>query len=95
MDSVDIEIYLSQVKTFFNQNPEQLLKLLGQASAEDFFKGVKKIAMQNMENGEDIQLTNNQMIQLVVDLNKPKQKIQTTEVLVPFIKHRFGNIYLN
>ena len=93
MDNVDIEIYLSQVKTFFNQNPEQLIKLLGQASAEDFFNGVKKIALKNMENGEDIQLTNNQMIELVVELNKPK--LQTTEVLVPFIKHDFGNIYLN
>jgi len=95
MDSIDIEIYLSQIKTFFNENPEQLLKLLGQANAEDFFKGVKKIALQNMEKGEDIQLTNNQMIQLVVDLNKPKQKVQTTEVLVPYINHRFGRIYLN
>lgn len=95
MDSVDIEIYLSQVKTFFNQNPDQLIKLLGQASAEEFFNGVKRIAMKNMENGEDIQLTNNQMIQLVVDLNKPKQKVQTAEVLVPFIQHRFGHIYLN
>lgn len=37
MDSIDIEIYLSQIKTFFNENPEQLLKLLGQANAEDFF----------------------------------------------------------
>lgn len=95
MDSIDIEIYLSQIKTFFNENPEQLLKLLGQANAEDFFKGVKKIAMQNMEKGEDIQLTNNQIIQLVVDLNKPEQKVQTTEVLVPYINHRFGTIYLN
>jgi hypothetical protein len=95
MDNVDIEIYLSQVKTFFNQNPEQLIKLLGQASAEEFFNGVKEIAMQNMEKGEDIQLTNNQMIQLVVELNKPKQKVQTTEVLVPYINHKFGHIFLN
>ena len=48
-----------------------------------------------MEKGEDIQLTNNQIIQLVVDLNKPEQKVQTTEVLVPYINHRFGTIYLN
>ena len=95
MNNVDIEIYLSQIKTFFNENPEQLLKLLGQANAEDFFKGVKKIALENAVKGEDIQLTNNQMIQLVVDLNKPKQKVQTTEVLVPYINHRFGKIYLN
>ena len=52
--------------------------------------------MQNMEKGEDIQLTNNQMIQLVVDLNKPEQKVQTTEVLVPYINHQFWyDIFLN
>lgn len=95
MDKVDIEIYLSQIKTFFNENPEQLLKLLGQASAEDFFMGVKMIATENMEKGEDIQLTNNQIIDLVVELNKPKQKKLITEVLVPYVNHKFGKIYLN
>ena len=96
MDNVDVQIYLSQIKTFFNENPEQLIKLIGKASPEDFFSEVYRVSSENFEKGEDVQLTNNQMIQVVVDLNQGKKDIvKTTEVLVPYIQHKFGRIYLN
>ena len=96
MDNVDVQIYLSQIKTFFNENPEQLTKLIGKARPEDFFNEVRRVASENIEKGEDVQLTNNQMIQVVVDLNKDKKDIvKTTEVVVPYIQHKFGKIYLN
>jgi len=95
MSNIDVEIYLSQMKTFFKENPNELVKLLGQANAEDFFDGVFKIATENVEKGDEVQLTNKQMIQLIVDLNKPKQKTIKKEVMVPYINHRFGKIFLN
>lgn len=96
MDNVDVQIYLSQIKTFFNENPEQLIKLIGKASPEDFFDGVLRVALENVEKGEDVQLTNNQMIQLVVELNeKQKTFLKTVEVIVPYVHHKFGKIYLN
>lgn len=95
MDKVDVQIYLSQIKTFFKENPNQLIKLIGKAKPEDFFSGVEQIALSNLEKGEDIQLTNNQMIQLVVDLNGKKMKTKKKEVLVPYQKFKFGKIYLN
>ena len=96
MDNVDVQIYLSQIKTFFNENPEQLFKLIGKASPEDFFDEVRRVALENAEKGEDVQLTNNQMIQVVVDLNqKQKTFLKTVEVIVPYVQHKFGKIYLN
>jgi len=95
MDKVDVQIYLSQIKTFFKENPNQLLKLIGKAKPEDFFDGIERIALSNLKNGDDVQLTNNQMIQLVVDLNGKEQKIKKKEVLVPYQKFKFGKIYLN
>ena len=96
MDSVDVQIYLSQIKTFFSENPDQLIKLIGDASPEDFYNEVYRVALENFEKGDDVQLTNNQMIQVLVDLNeKQKDSIKTIEVIVPYVQHKFGKIYLN
>jgi len=95
MDNVDLQIYLSQIKTFFNQNPDELVNLLGRANPEDFFKGVARLASENLEKGKDIQLTNQQMIDLVVELNKTKNGIVLKEILTPIMEGKFGKIYLN
>jgi len=95
MENVNVQIYLSQIKTFFEQNPDEFVNLLGKANPEDFFDGVEKLATKNLENGEDVQLTNKQMIDLIVDLNKVYNHPIKIEVLVPYIEHRFGKIYLN
>lgn len=95
MDNVDVQIYLSQVKTFFEQNPDELISLLGKAKPEDFFNGVARLAAKNLEKGEDVQLTNKQMIDLIVELNKVKKGITVKEILTPFTETKFGKIYLN
>jgi len=95
MDNVDVQIYLSQVKTFFEQNPDELINLLGKAKPEDFFEGVARLAAENIDNGEDVQLTNKQMIDLIVELNKTKKGLIVREVLTPVLESKFGKIYLN
>jgi hypothetical protein len=95
MDNVDVQIYLSQVKTFFEQNPDELINLLGKAKPEDFFEGVARLAAENIDNGEDVQLTNKQMIDLIVELNKTKKGLIVREVLTPVLEGKFGKIYLN
>jgi hypothetical protein len=95
MDNVDVQIYLSQVKTFFDQNPDELVNLLGSANPKDFFEGVARLAAENLEKGEDVQLTNKQMIDLIVELNKVKKGIVVREMLTPYMETKFGKIYLN
>ena len=42
MSSVDIDIYFSNFKTFFKDNPDELNKLIGNASDIVFFDEVYK-----------------------------------------------------
>jgi hypothetical protein len=95
MNNVDVKIYVAQIKTFFNENPDELKKILGKASSEDFFDAVEKVALENYINGDDIPLTQGQLIELIVDLNKFETKKITTTVMAPYTTFKYGKIYLN
>ena len=94
--SVDVEIYVSQFKTFFQENPEDLANLIGKADPDQFFLRVYHQALQNLEEGNDIELTQKQLINIIVELNEKEIKIQDDlEVKVPIMKTQFGNFILN
>jgi hypothetical protein len=95
MDMIDLQIYLSQIKTFFDQNPEQLIKLIGDKDPDKFYDGVKKLAKKNMENGDDIQLTNKQMINLVVEINEYKKSNNINKTVEKYMQGKFSKMYLN
>lgn len=95
MDNVDIQIYVSQMKTFFGQNPDELRNLIGNTTPSNFFDGVRKVALSNYDNGDDIKLTNNQLIELIVELNNIKSETKSKEKYNLFMEHRLGKIYWN
>jgi hypothetical protein len=35
--NIDVQIYISQIKTFFNENPNELINLIGNVESEKFF----------------------------------------------------------
>ena len=45
--------------------------------------------------GDDIQLTNNQLIELIVELNNLKSETKPKEKYNLFMEHRLGKIYWN
>lgn len=71
--SVDVEIYLSQLFKFFNDNPNDLQTLIPQDQKEEFFKRCREVVMTNLEKGEELSLTRKQLIQICVDINREKQ----------------------
>ena len=91
--NVDIEIYMKNFISFFDNNPNDLLDLIGDELKNDFFDEVKKQCYLNLEKGEDIVLTQQQLIDIVVKLKRTKPK----DVLVNgvFEKTNFGLISLN
>lgn len=94
--SVDVEIYVSQFKTFFQENPEDLTNLIGKADPDQFFLRVYHQALQNLEEGNDIELTQKQLINIIVDLNDKDIKVQDElEFKVPIMKTQFGDFILN
>lgn len=91
--NIDVQIYISQIKTFFDENPKELVVLIGNTNPDKFFIEMEKMAISNYEKGEDIQLTQKQMLEILVELNT-EDKIEESLIL-PVMKTKFGTIYLN
>lgn len=92
---VDVQIYVSNFKRFFLENPTELAGLIGQANQDDFFNEVERVAFKNYEKGEDVELTQKQIIGIVLKLNhmQPKEEIQS--IIEPFFETSYGKIFLN
>jgi uncharacterized protein YecE (DUF72 family) len=96
MKNVDIEIYVSQVITFFEKNPNDLMELIGKLQKDEFYLKIRQQCEKNVEEGKEITLTKEQMINIVVDLKIP-DIVDKQEVVVNNIvqKTKFGEIFLN
>jgi hypothetical protein len=96
MKNVDIEIYLNQVITFFEKNPNDLMDLIGELQKDEFYLKLRQQCEKNVEEGKDITLTKEQMINIVVDLKildiVDKQEVAVNNVVQ---KTKFGEIFLN
>jgi hypothetical protein len=55
--NIDVQIYISQIKTFFNENPNELINLIGNVESEKFFDEMEII------------LTQRQMLDILVKIN--------------------------
>jgi hypothetical protein len=94
--SVDVEIYISQFKTFFQENPDDVANLIGKADPDQFFLRVYNQALQNFEKGDDIELTQKQLINIIVELNDKDVQVQDNlEIKIPIMKTQFGDFILN
>jgi hypothetical protein len=96
MKNVDIEIYLNQVITFFEKNPNDLMDLIGELQKDEFYLKLRQRCVKNVKEGKDITLTKEQMINIVVDLKIPdivdKQEVAVNNIVQ---KTKFGEIFLN
>jgi len=95
--SVDVEIYLSQLYKFFNDNPNDLHTLIPQDQKDEFFKRCREMVMKNLEKGEELSLTRKQLIQICVDINRDQQKQEEIDFKAKglFQKAPIGFICLN
>lgn len=96
MKNIDIEIYISHFRTFFEKNPNDLMELLGDDLSEKFFKKVEEQCYLNLKNNEDITVTREQLIKIVVQLKEGvdnPDEIKNIRKL--FQKTSLGSICLN
>lgn len=97
--NVDVEIYLSQLLKFFKDNPNDLLNLVPKDKTDIFFEKCRETAIRNSEKGEEITLTQKQMIEICVEINQgtPKTEDEFEKLLREgiFLKAPIGFICLN
>jgi hypothetical protein len=93
MKNLDIEIYMTNFKGFFDKNPDQLNKLIGNIDPEKFYSGIREIVEENSkENEKPLEPTRKQIIGLLVDLNI---NIKNVKKVLPYMEHHMGLICLN
>lgn len=96
MKNVDVEIYLKQLINFFENNPNDLMTLIGDLQKDDFYKKLRERCEKNLEEGKDLVLTREQIINVVVELKIPEIVDQKNQYLDKIIqKTTFGEIILN
>ena len=94
MKNVDVEIYLNQFISFFDKNPNDLIELIGDINKDMFYKKVEEQCYKNFDNGDDISLTQTQLIDIVVSIKKVGQ-VDEDKIIGTFQKTKFGMISLN
>jgi hypothetical protein len=94
MKNVDVEIYLNQFISFFDKNPNDLIDLIGDINKGIFYKKIEEQCYKNFENGDEVSLTQKQIIDIVISIKKVEQ-VDEKKILGVFQKTKFGMISLN
>jgi len=96
MNNVDIDIYVNQLITFFDKNPNDLIDLIGNLLKESFYEKVREQCIKNSEIGDEVSLTQKQIIDIVVELKKVKSIEYDKSKLYSIVQEtKFGSIFLN
>ena len=98
MKNIDCEIYISQVISFFENNPNDLMDLIGELQRNDFYEKLRERCEKNVDEGEDYVLTRTQMINIVLELKAPEliEPQNVESVVEGYIqKTKWGEIILN
>jgi hypothetical protein len=98
MKNIDCEIYIKQVITFFENNPNDLMDLIGEVQKNDFFEKIRERCEKNVDEDKDYVLTRQQMIDIVLELKAPGllDAINPKQEVEGFVqKTKWGEIILN
>ncbi len=61
---------MNNIIKFFKENRKDLLNLITEDKEEQFYSKIREIAIKNFENGEEVSLTQKQMIQICSEIHK-------------------------
>ena len=97
MKNVDCEIYVSQLVSFFEKNPNDLMILIGDLQKEDFYNKLKEQCYKNAKETDDHIISKQQIIDIIIDLKIPElnQKDPKSAIDELVQKTRWGEINLN
>jgi hypothetical protein len=92
--NVDVEIYLSNIIKFFNNNQQELKNLIPLEKKNEFYEKIRQAAIKNSTSGSEVSLTQQQLIEICVEINnKNTQILSVREGVIQ--KTLFGEFSLN
>ena len=92
----DVEIYMNGFIKFFKNNPDDLFTLIPKGKEDEFYKKIRETSLNNINKGDDVSLTQRQILDICVILNGKDPNSLKKEKLESFImKTKFGDIILN
>jgi hypothetical protein len=97
MRNIDCEVYIRQLITFFEKNPNDLIDLIGDLQKDEFYDLLRGQCDENSKNGDHI-ITRDQMINIVLKLKLPEivKDEESKEVVASYVmKTKWGEIILN
>jgi hypothetical protein len=96
MKNVDVEIYVNQMVSFFEKNPNDLINLIGDTLKDKFFEKIRTKCYENLESGDEISLTQKQLIDIVVEL-KSEEIVDGKAIIIHevFEQNKVGIFCLN
>jgi hypothetical protein len=96
MKNIDVEIYISNLISFFENNPNDLIDLIGTLQKDEFYQKLRERSELNFEENQDFVLTKEQIMNIVLELKIPnfdaKDKVDLSKIIQ---KTKFGDIILN
>lgn len=98
MGNVDCEVYLRQLITFFENNPNDLMELIGMVQKQEFFDKLREQCEKNSKESDDHIITRQQMVDIVIQLKMPEivSTEESIERIQGFIqKTKWGDMILN
>ena len=98
MKNIDCDVDVSQLITFFDKNPNDLMLLIGDLQKEDFYIKLREQCYKNAEESDDHIITKQQMIDIIIELKIPQlNEKPNSEMIVEGLIHKtkWGEINLN
>ena len=83
---VDVQIYLSNLKQFFKNNPNDLMELIGNSNQDMFFELVEKQVLENQKGEDGLELTKKQIIDIVLILTKDRDQEKIESFIIKIEK---------
>lgn len=92
--NVDLQIYINNIIKFFKNNPKDLMSLVPKDKEEELYSKIRERASKNVEEGLNPVLTQKQIIEICVEINRGKVEKEFLDSRV-FTETPYGKICLN